>query len=106
MLVGVFAEPRHAFISFLLHSSFFHVLQYAEQSKQRKKVNKMRRDILGKRRAKAQIQEFIDNSVREQQEQAVQAQKLRAETDNLTREHDAEEKAERHKQLAWEQEYK
>ena len=60
--------------------------------KQRKKVNKMRRDILGKRRAKAQIQEFIDNSVREQQEQAVQAQKLRAETDNLTREHDAEEK--------------
>jgi hypothetical protein len=73
--------------------------------RQKKKVDEMRKVILGKHRAKAQIQEFIDKAVRGQQAQADQAHMLETETAVLAREYDAEEKAERHLQLEWEQEY-
>ena len=72
---------------------------------QKKKVDSLRRVILGKRRAKAQIQEHIDRIVRDQQQRAEEAHALEAETDVFACEYDAEEKAERHLQIDWEQEY-
>ena len=69
------------------------------------KQTNQRKVILGKLRAKEQIQEYIDRAVRDQQRQASESRKLESETDILAHEFDAEEKAQRHLQLEWEQEY-